>query len=633
MAFLDKGDKRKLEGTLWGNIIFYSSAIMAVFCVYATVFAHPFAILYRGAFVMALLAMCFLRYTVPNAKKKEIAAIDIILAVLSLAVGVYILTQGNRYVYRVPFFDKVLTQDVVAGTIAMLLVLEAARRAVGYPLICIALLFLFYPFMGKYIPGMFGHRGFTYQRLIEQMFMTTNGIFGEAIGIASSYVLMFVIFGEFLKTTGGGDFFLDVSRAVAGPTRGGYAKTAVVSSCLFGMISGSPISNVATIGAITIPVMKRSGYPAHFAGAVETAASCGGTIMPPVMGAVAFLMAEIVGVSYAKVCLVAFIPAFLYYGAVFFSVDCEAIRQNLKGEDRAGLPSIGHTLLHGFQYIFPLIWLVVRLFMGLSPSRAALESIAGMLVIALVFRNPKYPVQISLILKSLTGAIYSLMPVALACAAAGMLIAVINLTGLGGKFTSVIMTMSRGMLLPALILTMIVTIILGMGMSISPTYLLAASLAGPGLVNSGVPPIAAHLFIMYFAAMATMTPPVSLAAYTAAGIAEADPIKVGFTAVRIGIVAFVIPYVFVYQPQIILLSTDYLDTVGSVIFTIFGVASLTMGMNRWCYRDLCVPEIAVMLVSSLLMLVPYYSLNGLGLVVLAAMFLYLYRVTRQKAAT
>lgn len=632
MGFLDKGGKRVLENSRIGKVIFYASVILALYCVYASVYAYPYAIMYRGVFIMSLVAIVMIKYTTPGKKKSRVGISDYFLSIVSLLTGIYIILNTGRLVFRTPFFDEVLPWDIVFGIVAILLVLEATRRTVGYPLTFIAIFMLTYPVVGKYIPGIFGHRGFTFDRMIEQMFMTTNGIFGEAVGIASSYVLMFVIFGEFLNTTGGGDFFFDFSRSIAGSSRGGLAKTSVVASALFGSISGSPISNVATTGAMTIPMMKKSGYRSYFAGAVETAASCGGTIMPPVMGAVAFLMAEIVGVTYAEVLIAAIIPAVLYYGAVFFSVDSEAIKMQLKGEPKDELPSLGKTLVQGIQYMFPLIWLVVRLFMGLSPSRVALEAVIWMIAIALIIRQAKYPITLNVVSKALTGAINSLIPVAMACASAGLVIGVITLTGIGGKFTSLIMALGHGLLLPALLLTMLVTIILGMGMSISPTYLLAASLAAPGLIKVGVNPMAAHLFIVYFAAMATMTPPVSLAAYTAAGIADADPMKVGFTAVRIGIVAFVIPFVFVYQPQLILQSTDYLDTAFTVVFSIFGVIALTTGMNKWLLRGNKTWETIVLLSSCVMLFLPNYHINAIGLVIFLIIAATQYRSIKKVSA-
>ncbi len=638
MGFLDKGAKRKITGTPMGKVVFFASIALALYSIAATVYLYPDQIMYRGIFVSSLVALVMIRYTTPGAKNKDIKIVDYVLAVLALGVGIFVIINTYRYANFTWNVHEVLLIDQIVGWIAILLVLEACRRAVGYPLMIIAILMIAYAFFGEYLSGLFRHRGNDSPKVIYGLFMGTNGIFGESIGIASSYVLMFVVFGEFLNATGGGDFFFDLSRSIAGSSRGGLAKTAVVASALFGSISGSPISNVATTGAMTIPMMKRSGYPAYFAGAVETAASCGGTIMPPVMGAVAFLMAELLGINYSDVLIAAIIPALLYYLAVFMAVDFEALRMKLKGENKEDLPNAGKTLIKGIQYLFPLIWLVVRLFQAASPSRCAVESIIAMIVIAvitqLVKRDTKYPISFKGLANALVNSMNSLMPVAIACAAAGIVIGVIQLTGIAGKFTSLIMSMGQGLALPALLLTMLVTVILGMGMSISPTYLLAASLAAPGLIDIGINPIAAHLFIVYFAAMATMTPPVSLAAYTAAGIAEADPIKVGFTGVRIGIVAFIIPYVFVFQPHMILQmeNREVWDVALTVIFTFLGVLSLTMGINRWSVRQLNIVEIVPFLGAALLMFIPNYWLNAAGLVVAAFCLFYTVKTKNKKAS-
>ncbi len=614
MGLLDKGSKRKLDKTIVGKVITIVTIILALYLVYSSVWSFPFAIMYRGIFLSVLVAIVVISYTLPGEGPNKIRIMDYILAALSLLIGLYMVLQTERLVFRTPFFDEVFMMDVIAGVIMVLLVLEATRRTVGWPLTIISGVMLTYPFVGMFIPGLFGHRGFKLYHVVEQIFMTTNGIFGEAIGIASTYVFMFVLFGVFLKSTGGGDFFFDLSISVAGHTRGGLAKTAVLASALFGSISGSPISNVATTGAFTIPMMKRSGYPAYFAGAVETAASCGGTIMPPVMGAVAFVMAEVVGVPYYQVLAAAIIPAVLYYGAVFYAVDTEAIKQNLKGMDKSELPPVGKTLLGGIQYLFPLVWLVARLFQGLSPARVAIEAVVVMIVIGLLVRNPKYPITLNVVFEALEGSIKTLLPVAIACGAAGVVVGVITLTGAGGKFTSLILSMAQGFLFPALILTMIVTIILGMGMSITPTYILAASLAAPALVKAGVPVMAAHLFIVYYAAMATMTPPVSLSAYTAAGIADSDPMKVGFAAVRIGIVAFVIPYVFVYQPQLII-HNNIGQSIVTTLLVALGCYALTAGVNRWLLKELKLWEAVLVITSSALLFTPNIVLQIVGIAV------------------
>ena len=613
-----KGGKRKLSNPVINKAITVLCVILTIYFVWASVFGFPDAILYRSVFVTAMVGLTLLLFAPEWGKKDKVGVVDWILFGLAVAVAIYVATQGQRYIWRVPFQDEVTMLDKVAGIVMVLLVLEATRRAIGYPLLIVAGIMLLYPFLGKYIPGLFGHRGFAFKQIVEQLFMTTNGIYGEAIGISSSYVFMFVVFGAFLNATGGGDYFFDLSRSIAGSARGGYAKTAVVASCLFGSISGSPISNVATTGAMTIPMMKKSGYPAYFAGAVETAASCGGTIMPPVMGAVAFLMAEVMGTTYNKVILAAAIPAVLYYFAVFFSVDIMAVRMHLKGEPKGSLPSVWKVFISGIQYVLPLAWLVFRLFQGLSASRVAFESIILMVVVALIVRSPKYPINIKMLIKACEDSVKSTMKVAVACAAAGVVVAVLNLTGLGGKFTSLILSLGQNHLILALLLTMVVTIILGMGMSISPTYLLAASLCAPALIKAGLNPMAAHMFILYYAAMATMTPPVALAAYTAAGIAEADPMKVGWTAVRLGVVAFIIPYVFVYQPWIILQfeNSTVLNTVASIAFTAAAVVSLAAGLNQYLFRNSKKWESIAFLVAAAAMLVPYYGPNVAGLVLL-----------------
>ena len=621
MSLLSKGRKRNLSGTTIQKILNLLMTIFALYMIYAILWAYPHAIMYRGIFVTILVALVMIFYNFSDGGREpdKIKIFDYVLSILSLVVGIYIVLNSGRLVFRVQFWDQVFISDIVFGIIMILLVLEATRRVMGWPLVIVATVAIFYPFFGKYIPGMFGHRGFNFSWFIDQLFLSTNGIFSTPVNVVSSYVFMFVLFGEFLKDTGGGDFFFDFAMSMTGHRRGGLAKTAIFASALFGTISGSPISNVATTGAFTIPMMKRSGYPAYFAGAVETAASCGGTIMPPVMGAVAFVMAEVIGVPYYQVAIAAIIPATLYYAAVYIAVDVEAIRQKLKGVSKSELPSIRKTLFNGLQYLFPLIWLVFRLFQGFSPARVAFEAVVVMLVLGLIKRNQKYPITISLVFRALGNTIKVLLPVAIACAASGIIIGVITLTGIGGKFTSIILSLSGGHLFFALMLTMLVTIVLGMGMSITPSYILAASLAGPALVTGGVKPMAAHLFIVYFAAMATMTPPVCLAAYTAAGISESDPMKVGYTAVKLGITAFIIPFVFVYKPELILRGgSSAMDTLYTIIISTIALYSLISGLNRWLIKNTKLWEAALLIIASALMFLDSHVLNLIGIVLFGA---------------
>jgi len=622
MGFLDKGNKRILAGTSLGRVLSTLTILFALYLITSLLWSYPFLIRYRGIFTSFTVFLIMIFYTFPGEKPNKARVLDYILALLSLSVGIYIFLNTQRLAFRVQFFDQIYLADKIFGIIMILLILEATRRVIGRILTLIAVIMLLYPFLSQYIPGMFHHRAVDFSFFIEHMFMTTNGIFGTPIGIVSSYVFMFVLFGAFLRATGAGDFFFDLARSIAGHTRGGLAKTAVIASALFGTISGSPVSNVTTTGAFTIPMMKRLGYPPHFAGAVETAASCGGTILPPVMGAVAFVMAEVIGVYYYQVAIAAVIPALLYYLAVFYGVDAEAIKQNLKGVSKSELPPIGPTLVAGLKYLIPLAWLIFRLLRGYSPTRIAFEAVLLMLILGLVRRDSRYPITAKQVLKALEDTINILLPVAIACAAAGIIVGVISLTGIGGKLTSLILTLAGGNLFAALILIMLITLILGMGMSITPSYILSATLAGPALIKAGVVPMAAHLFIVYFAAMATMTPPVCLSAYAAAGIAESDPMKVGYTAVRLGIVAFIIPYVFIYQPELILAGKGGLQTLFPILIITIGVLALAAGVNQHAFKKTQWWETGSLIAAGLLMFLPSTIFSLAGLVLFAVILLH-----------
>jgi len=624
MVFFDRGSKREryLE-THFANIINYLIIIFAIYLISSILYFHPAGILYRGIYVSVMVALVMIYYTPPGEKPNKVRIIDYILSILSLTVGLYIILQADRFIYRVPFFDEIYITDIIAAIVMFTLVLLATQRTIGRPLVIITIVALLYCYFGKYIPGIFGHRGFSLNQVIEQLFMGTRGIYGTPIGISSTYVFMFVSFGCFLSSTGGGNFFHDLSISIAGNSRGGIAKTAVIASSLFGTISGSPGANVLATGSFTIPMMKKAGYPAYFAGAVETAASCGGCITPPVMGSVAFIMATVIGVPYYQVMIAAVFPALLYYFALFYAVDREAIKQNLKGIDKSELPSTWKTLFRGIQYIIPLAWLVYRLLMGFSPGRIAFEAIIFMLLIGFIKKDPKNPpVNINTILDGLKSTVKITLPVSVACAAAGSMIGIINLTGIGGKFASLILGLAHESLFLSLIITMVITLILGMGMTITPSYLIAAALAGPALVRAGVPILPAHLFVVYFAAMATMTPPVCMAAYNAATLAKANPLKVGYTSVRLGIIAYVIPYAFIYRPEILIHGFGLTKIAPTLLMTGFSAMALAAGINRYFLRVNKLWETFLLVIVSIMLLIPLYSYNLFGIALFALVFIY-----------
>jgi len=616
---LEKGKRRKLTGNL-ARVVSGLCIVLALYQLYSIIYAYPTVIVYRGIHISALVALVFLFYTAPGRPKEKRPAADTLCALLALAVGIYIVSNGDRLAFRRIFLDPVTWLDKTMGILMILLVLEATRRVVGYPLTLLAVLFLAYPFCGAYLPGLFGHRGFSLNKVIETSFLTTSGVFGMPVGIASTYVFMFTLFGEVLAASGAGDIFHDLSRSLAGAWRGGMAKTAVVASAFFGSISGSPIANVATTGSFTIPMMKKRGYPAHFAGAVETAASCGGTIMPPVMGAVAFVMAEVLGISYAQIMVIAFIPALLYFGSVFLGVDSAAIKLGLQGLPRSELPRLGPTLLQGLRFLGPLVWLVYRILSGFTVNRAVFEATGLIILCSYLTRNRRQWMSPGKLAAALANAVQGIMTIAVACSAAGIIVGIISLTGVGVKFTSVILALAAGRLFLALVLTAVVTVILGMGMNITPTYILSASLAAPALIKAGIEPIAAHMFILYFAAMATMTPPVAMAAYTAAAIADSDPLRVGFTAVRLGIVAYIIPFVFIYRPEILLHGVPA-QIALSGLAVLAGCYALANGANRWLVRTATRPEQLGLLLAALALFWPDYRLNLAGLGGLLAVFI------------
>ena len=445
--------------------------------------------------------------------------------------------------------------EVLLGVIMILVILEAARRTAGLVLAATAIVFLVYALAGPYSPGFLAHRGYSLPRLVSFLFMTSEGIYGIPLGVSSTYVVLFVLFGAFLNRMGGGKLFIDAAYAVTGRFRGGPAKTAVLSSGLMGTISGSAIANVVTTGTFTIPLMKQMGYHPDVAGAVEAVASTGGMIMPPVMGAAAFIIAQYLGIPYAQVAWAALIPAVLYYLCVFFIVDMEAAKHGLRGLPAAQLPSLSRSLAQGGLLFVPILVLIALILRGVSPTKAVFWSTILVFAVAFVHR-PTRP-NLTTILGALEDGAKNSISVAISCACAGLIVGVISLTGIGVKFSSSLIELSHGSIFLALVYTMIASIILGMGMPATAVYVIQAALNVPALVQMGVAPLAAHLFVFYFSVVACITPPVALTAYAAAGISGGHPGKTGWNAFWFGCVAYIVPYIFVYSPCLLMQGTAW----------------------------------------------------------------------------
>ena len=579
-----------------------------------------------------LLLACVLTFGCFNFRGKKSGGktniLDWVLIAATIFSMGYLVVFNKVIENRIAFVTPFTVVQYIAIILIVVLVLEATRRLTGLTLPIACLIFLAYALWGDKLPGVLGHSHFSVKRILEQITITTEGIFGSSLGISATYVVIFIILAGFLETTGAGQFFIDLASSVTGTKRGGPAKIAVLGSCLFGSISGSSVANVVSTGTFTIPLSKSVGYPSYFAGAVEAVASTGGQLMPPVMAAVAFIMADNLGVPYISICGAALIPALLYYISLFFMVDAKAVKLGIAGLKKENLPKGKEVLKNGWFLALPFVVLVALLMMNFTPMMAGFYAIISLLVILLIFNREK------LNWKTITDALESgakgVISVSVTSACAGIIVGGIMITGLGLKFTSIITTVSNGNLLIALILSAIVAIILGMGLPTVPAYIVMSSLVAPALIKMGVAPMAAHMFVLYFAVLSCITPPVAIASYAAAAIADANAVKVGFESVRLAIVAYVIPFLFVYNP-VLLFEGGAVDIAICFITATMGCMALTWaiegvieGKIPWWLR-------IVSLLCAACLVWPEHITNVVGAVIFVVIY-YFYRYKVKKAA-
>jgi TRAP transporter 4TM/12TM fusion protein len=526
----------------------------------------------------------------------------------------------------------------VLGCITILLLAEASRRLVGWPLVIIATCFLLYALFAFVFPGDFYGKGWSISRLATYLYLDANGIFGQALQVGASIVVVFVIFGEVLYVVGGAEFLSDFSLSLMGRFRGGQAKIAIVSSSLFGNISGSAVANVVVDGAFTIPMMKKAGYPPPVAAAVEAVASTGGQIMPPVMGAAAFLIAEYLQIPYASVALAALVPAVLYYVALFIQVDLLAARNNIHGLPRNELPKLFPVLKRSATFVGPLAVLIVLMFfLNRRPEEAGLMAALAALIIG--FFTPGVKIGGQEILKILTNSGRGMLEIAAITGLAGVVIGVLQLSGLGFTLTLTLLNIGQSNALLLLVLTAIVSIILGMGMPTTAVYVLLAVLVAPGLAKLGILPIAAHLFIFYFGMLSMVTPPVCMASYAAASIGKTDPVTTGWNAMRLCAIAYIVPFLFVFSPSLLLIGHWY-EVALSVITAIIGAILLGVGVVGYLFRSLGIFKRALFVLAATGLLIPVvqsgnfvaltWSLNGGGLI-LAVLLVSIEWLARQES--
>ncbi len=589
--------------------------LMSLYHLWAGSFGAPEAMMHRSIHLLfTLLLILLVCITEKSGQNRWGLAMDLLLICLAFASMAHIFLNYDYVVTRYPYVQSLSSSDMVLGIVLTLLLLEASRRTIGWALPITALAFLLYAMFGQHLPGSIRHVGFSMETLVDQLYLTTEGIFGIPLGVSASYVILFVIFGAFLEGSGTGQAFMDFATALVGGARGGPGKISCVSSCLFGTISGSAVANVMVDGWLTIPLMKRTGFKPEFAAAVEATASTGGQIMPPVMGAAAFVMAEFTGISYIDICKHALIPALLYYLALFVAIHFEASKTGLWGVAKADRPRLGSVLLTRGHLFLPLAVIVYFMLAGYTPMYACIFATVSVILIA--FLRAETRMGVVKLLNALESGARNMLPVAAACACAGIVVGVINLTGLGLKFTGLMLLIAGDSLAPALLITMLAGIVLGMGLPTTAAYIVQAALLIPALIKLGVPIIAAHLFVFYFAIISAITPPVAMAVYAAAGISGTNVWKTGLVAVRIGATGFIVPFMFVYGPAILMVG-PLQDILLTTIFASIGVCILSAGLMGWFFREATYLERALLIVAALLLIEPgiYTSVAGLAIAI------------------
>jgi len=604
---IDTGASRSLEGRQ-GLLIKSVAAAIALTVVYTNTISRLGILLLTVVFLSQMLTLTFLAISATTeGTSKRIGVIDSCLAVLSLVCGIYFLVHAETIEMRVALFDPLPFWHLVVGGTFCLLTLEAMRRTVGLGLTGIVIVFIFYNLFGHLFPGTLGHGRISLNHFLDIAIFTTDGLFGIPIRVAGSYVFLFVMFGTILSRTGGGDFFFHLAAWFSGRQPGGQAKVAVVSSGVYGMMSGSPTADVVTTGSITIPMMVRTGYQPHIAAAIEVAASTGGSLLPPVMGSAAFIMAEYTGIPYREILIAALIPGLLYYFAIFMQVDIRARKLGIAGLNENEIMPLARTLKSGGVFIVPLIAVTWGLLSGYTPTYAGLFGIVAIVVVALFYSIAHVdwlaPAAAGKRVSAITFDLLSetslrMVGVAGACAAAGLVIGTISMTGLAGKFSSVIFMIAGQNEFVSLMVAGMLTIILGLGMPTPSAYILAAVLVGPTLAGLSFTTMATHLFLIYFAALSSMTPPVAVAAYAAAAIANENPLKIAAYATRIAVVAFILPFVFVYCPGLLMEGEwYYIFAVTAVISC--AVVALSTGVEGYMLRTLDGRERIAIIVAAL----------------------------------
>ncbi|UFJ40725.1 TRAP transporter permease [Brevibacillus humidisoli] len=624
---LAKYDPESAYRTQLGRLAWVVTVIgisLTLFHIY-TALRGPYVSLIQGTIHLGTaLGLIFLLYPAKKSflHKKGVPYYDILLAAAAMFANYYIVWHYERLTTK-SIVLGFTTMDIIVATIGILLLLEATRRSVGLPIVVIAVLAMAYGLWGKGIP-LFGHAGFDWSRLSTELFYGTDAIFGIPIQISSTYIFLFLFFGVMLTKSGIGQYFNDLAFRATGRFTGGTAKAAVTASALQGMISGSSVANTVGSGSFTIPMMKRSGFKPEFAAAAEASASTGGQIMPPIMGAAAFIMAEYTGVPYSEIMMIALIPALLYFAGVYMGIHFEARKHGIIGLPKEQLPPL-RGLIKRLDLLLPLVVIVSLLLLGYTPTYAALWGIGSAYLVSFFHKETR--MSLRELLKALEEGARTALAVIAACATAGIIVGIVVLTGLGGKIAGGILELAGGNFFLILFFTMIACIVLGMGLPTTANYVVTSTMAAPAMMEFGVPMIAAHMFVFYFGIVADITPPVCLAAYAGAGLAKANPMKAGMNAVKLAIAAFIIPYVFVYNPVLVLEGATVTTLLPPLLTAIVGMIGISGAIMGYFVGRTSIPQRLLLIVGGLLLVYPYHiEISLAGLVILCLVGMYQYRV-------
>lgn len=627
---LKKYDKdssiRKFDGPI-GTLIFILGVSWSLFQLYTAIFGVFPSTIQRGTHIAAALTLVFLLYPAKVTQTK-IPFYDYILSFLSVCIGLYHIVFFNELQLRSGLYTNA---DFAISVIAMLLILEATRRVAGPIIVILVSIFLGYALFGENLPGFLAHAPISAKRLFVFEWLGTEAILGSPMYVSSSFIFLFLLFATFLKKSGVGDWLTSLAMSACGGSVGGPAKAAVIASALQGTLTGSSVANTVSTGSITIPLMKKTGYKPEFSGAVEAASSTGGQLMPPIMGAAAFIMTEYIGCSYSTVALAACIPALLYFTGIFTNVHFEALKHGLLGIPKEERQSLKELISSGWYMISPVLLIIVLLVSGYTPMRAAIWGIASCIVIWCVemYKHNHQSTKSFMdnFLVALHEGALSAISVAITCAAAGIIVGVITLTGLGLRMANGIIDLAGGSMLLTMVFTMLCSIILGMGVPTTANYIIQATISAPAMIALGIEPIAAHLFVFYFGIVADITPPVALAAFAGAGIAGANPMKTGFNAFRLGFAAYLVPYIFVLNPELVLVRPDGVGDVAflisittAIITAIIGMIGISSGMSGFLKDHCSTIERILLFMAGIILIIPSIVTDAIGVCLMGCIY-------------